>query len=331
MADNSGGSDEKAYKLVWMKMPSKWWGVGLWASVSLAVLLVVLPLLVRAATARRKLMLRPVRSVYQAIVRGMTYFLVFVFILGPFSLEVMATTDTQYEQLSDRVDAIWGEDNVTITYTYDDNGSMTQKDVSGGSDEHTVDYTYNLQNRLIKVVETRDSVPTTVAEYSYNSDGVRVQKITEGGDKVTDYLIDPANHTGYAQVLTAVTTDSSGSPDVLNRTSYTIGDNVIDETASTDIGEGGTPSLGTADYLIYDGHGSVRHRAADDEYGDLKEYVYEPADPDIEFNTEQYDAYGNSLIPLDSDTLAYAGEMWDNDAGHYYNRARWYNPQPCKN
>ena len=96
----------------------------------------------------------------------------------------MATTDTQYEQLSARVDHIWAEHNVTITYTYDDNGAMTQKDVTGGSDQHVVDYEYNLQGRLAKVTETRGA-NSTVTTFVYNSNGIRIAKTVVDGAVIT--------------------------------------------------------------------------------------------------------------------------------------------------
>ena len=337
LADNNGEKDSQ--RLVWLKMPSRWWGVGLWAVLATMLTLLLLPQILPNSGKRR------LRAWY----RGTTWLLVAAFIIGPLGLEVMATTDTQYEQLSSRMAKIWSEVSTTITYTYDANGSMTQKDVSGGTDAHWVDYDYNLQGRLAIVSETRvknfDSGGTAndheikETSYFYNADGIKMRKeyrlfydyneaddldgpsdrVQQGSTETTDYLIDPANHTGYAQVLEETIDDGSQ----VDRISYTIGDDVLAETVSTDIGEGGTPSLGDAQYLIYDGHGSVRHRADINGSGDLNEYT---SSQSIEYNTYQYDAYGNSLIPQTTDGLGYAGEMWDNDAQHYYNRARWYNP-----
>ena len=338
LADNDG--DKDGQRLVWMKMPSKWWGVGLWVALGVMLTLLLLPQVLPNAGKKR------LRVWY----RGTTWLMVAVFILGPFSLEVMATTNTQYEQLSSRMAQVWSDTGSTIDYTYDKNGSLTQKDVTNSSDDHTVDYAYNLQGRLAIVTTTRvDDLdyPTPDGDYDdhlieevlyfYNSDGIRVGKeyrlfhdideetnptanvrVQQGNTTTTDYLIDPANHTGYAQTVIEVTDNGSQ----VDRVSYTVGDDVIDETLSTDIGAGGTPSLGDPDYLIYDGQGSVRHRVAYGGSGDLNEYTSQS----IDFNTEQYDAYGNSLIPQVGDTLGYAGEHWDNNAKHYYNRARWYNP-----
>lgn len=73
--------------------------------------------------------------------------------------------------------------NPTVTYGYDDNGSLTSESVAGGD---TTTYVYNLQNRLrqLKV----NGVGTV--NYHYSPDGIRVSK-ENIGDITTTYLIDP--------------------------------------------------------------------------------------------------------------------------------------------
>lgn len=64
----------------------------------------------------------------------------------------------------------------------------------------------------------------------------------EGGS-TTKYLIDPYNHTGYAQVFKEVAPDAN--------TVYIYGhDAIAQATGSSD-----------PNYFLYDGHGSVRHLA----------------------------------------------------------------------
>jgi RHS repeat-associated protein len=101
-------------------------------------------------------------------------------------------------------------------YGYDGNGSLTSK-IEGAS---TTTYTYNLQNRLASADDG-----TNLVSYAYDPSGIRVQKIVNSTN-VTDYLIDPYNPTGYAQV-------------------FVENDGVADTTANPD-------------YFLYDGHGSVR-------------------------------------------------------------------------
>jgi RHS repeat-associated protein len=76
--------------------------------------------------------------------------------------------------------------------------------------------------------------------------------------------------------------------------------------------------LPTAQYLLYDGHGSTRQLIADNGTTVTASY--------------SYDAYGVMLGTDDTaaenaDTsLLYAGEQYDSDLDHYYLRARYYNP-----
>ena len=94
-------------------------------------------------------------------------------------------------------------------YGYDLNGSLTQR-VQGGQ---TTTYAYNVQNRLESVTE--GGITTS---YRYNTDDVLVQKQTIGGS-LTNYLIDPYNHTDYPRVLK----ETTGSV----QTCYVIGSDII--------------------------------------------------------------------------------------------------------
>ncbi len=68
-------------------------------------------------------------------------------------------------------DELTGYDGVTLTY--DQNGSLIQKDDNGT----VTQYTYNLENRLSEV---RDSEDTLIARYSYDPFGRRLWKEVEG-------------------------------------------------------------------------------------------------------------------------------------------------------
>ena len=148
-----------------------------------------------------------------------------VMLVAP-GVQELAQADIQYSQLCT---LHWANGGETVYYSYDDNGSMVQKltAISTEQDPETdyiekSVYTYNLQNRL-EQAETYDNTHTliNVVQYKYNPDGLRVQKTIDpdGTPAVTDYLIDPYNHTGYAQVLTET---RNTSPE--QTTSYIIGD-----------------------------------------------------------------------------------------------------------
>jgi RHS repeat-associated protein len=121
---------------------------------------------------------------------------------------------------------------------------------------------------------------------------------------VTDYLIDPYNHTGFAQVIE----EKSATETMF----YPIGDDVLGRCKNVGPGR---------KCLLYDGHGSVRQLTG------LAGLVNE---------SYCYDGYG-VLLQDDSESLPgttpeqlsrllYAGEYFDANAQMYYNRARWYNP-----
>jgi len=240
--------------------------------------------------------------------RCLCVLLTYMMLLTPGFLESLAEGAINYDEIDTRH---WSEGNTTIDYTYDDNGSVTVKTTTVTSTELTVEeviYDYNLQNRLEKVTTTPYdeygdplTEQQTVTEYKYNPDGIRVQKIVDS-NIVTDYLIDSYNHTGYAQVLEETTDDGQ----TVETVTYTIGDDVITQSDSTDI-----------EHLLYDGHGSTRQLI----------------EPDLTIvDTFGYDAYGvmlggnpTSASPA-ATNLLYAGEQWDNDAQNYYLRARYYNP-----
>jgi RHS repeat-associated protein len=198
--------------------------------------------------------------------------------------------------------------NRQITYTYDDNGSLTSKTLVDTNTQETLEvvtYEYNLQNRLAKTTTTpyENGQPQTqdavTAEYKYDPDGIRVAKTVDG--VTTDYLIDSYNHTGYSQVFVEKQ-DSS-------RTDYTIGSDVISQATDYD-------NPADLKYLLYDGQSSVRQLADSD--GDA-----------LYGQSHYYDAYGN-FIDIWSDepasNLRYTGQQWDDSAQMYYLRARYYSP-----
>jgi RHS repeat-associated protein len=295
--------------------------------------------------------------------RCMCVLLAYVFLLGPDALQTLSYAASDYSQLSTLA---WGKDGTTITYDYDNNGSLTSKTTTEGPDTiEEIFYSYNLQGRLAKVETTPydaqgQPLDSAVTEYRYNTSGIRVSAYSydtpDGGQNkfnvtCTDYLIDPSNHTGYAQVSEETTYDDDGQGGWIptTRIQYTIGDDVISQTESTSTDGGITwiaedldgDGINDTEYMLYDGHGStrelVRHTLLD--MDDPPDGVGET--PDI-VDSYSYDGYGALLqnkvafedplytppgTTLKQDTsLLYAGEMFDFDNQHYYNRARWYNP-----
>ena len=283
--------------------------------------------------------------------RGLCILFAYVFLIGPDCFQMLSQAVVQYSDLST---AAWGSDGEVYSYWYDENGSLVYKihaDVSGienmtrtqvqsylqTNDTVGYDYSqYNLQSRLTKFTKFRYENPydvETITEYGYNPAGMRISAwtytIIDGSvsnrqdETYTEYLIDPSNHTGYAQILeeTAIDYDNTTHTETgRTRIQYTIGDDVISQNKSTSSNGGVNWSTGTTQYLLYDGHGSTRQLL--NHSGTVQD-------------SYNYDGYG-VMLSNGSGTeaasnaytnLLYCGEQYDNSLDQYYLRARYYNPE----
>jgi RHS repeat-associated protein len=222
----------------------------------------------------------------------------------------------------------------STTYYYDANGSQTYKiyaSVAIDGDPETLSagvnhdqYEYNLQNKLAKATTTKyiDGTPqTTVVEYKYNPAGIRIEKKETTSSTIirTDYLIDPANHTGYAQVLQETQYDitTPASPVPLNRTDYVLGDDVLSQTKSTWSSSAWT--TGQTQYLLYDGQGSTRQLVNTD-LSVQESYSYDG------YGVMLSSGSGAEAAANAATNLLYTGEQYDKNLSQYYLRARYYNP-----
>ena len=175
-----------------------------------------------------------------------------------------------------------------------------------------------------------------IVHYTYNPQGIRVGKHawteTSGtgnnDDIYTDYLIDPSNHTGYAQVLEEAVIDGVS----MVKTHYAIGDDVLSQSESDWTWNETTESwdLNTAydpQYLLYDGHGSTRQLVRPDQ-SVIDSYSYDGYGVLLQ-DKANFIPQGGSLTPgytpQQATNLLYAGEQFDTDAQQYYLRARYYN------
>ena len=341
-ADGSGGAIYKtangksigSFKAFMIGLPSVWGRYTLivaWVALAITVLL---PLAVRVT---QRLRGKPVhrRSQFRLFTRSVCLMLAFLFIVGPNEFNTLAQADILYSNLDT---STWAVTGTTIEYDYDDNGSLIRKttwtgEIDTGTKTQEIIYAYNLQNRLARMRTDDTPLVTTdwetTVDYEYNDSGIRVAKyefeatfdvdgnitaIRDDGsqqEKTILYIIDAANHTGYAQTIAELTYDDMIDPDPAVDTpdsirSYTIGDDVLAQTDNPT----GTPSV---QYLLYDGHGSTR-QLVDGSQAILDSF--------------SYDAYGvmlggNPSTPA-ATNLLYSGEQFDTNTQQYYLRARYY-------
>lgn len=199
------------------------------------------------------------------------------------------TTTYEYDKLN-RIKSItpsYGGE--TIIYEYDLRGNRNL--VSGYSPDQlktaNLSYSYDLQNTLTGVTKNNSS---TLINYLPN--GLRYQKTS--GTLKTQY-----NYNGNAEVISE--TKSNGEKAV-----YVRGDRLLIKKDVT--------SSSTKDYYyLYNGHGDVVQIV--DTNGQV-------------VNSYSYDVWGNitnqeERIP---NSFKYAGEIYDEETGLYYLRARYYDP-----
>ncbi|WP_423037675.1 RHS repeat-associated core domain-containing protein [Undibacterium sp. Tian12W] len=188
-----------------------------------------------------------------------------------------------------------GANNVVTNYTWDDKGNLSTKTTGG---QVTV-YSWNADNRLVEVKQgSSQATAITVARYSYDVNGNRVQKTEPGQntnpDKVTNYLVDETFE--YAQTMQETTSQGGAA----ESTSYVWGNGLIQQSRA-----------GQLSYYHADALGSTK--VLTDSIGNVTD-VY------------QYDGFGSVLdkTGTTANNYRYTGEYSDNQIGLQYNRARWY-------
>jgi RHS repeat-associated protein len=192
------------------------------------------------------------------------------------------------------------ENGILTEYTYDANNRLITEgnniysyDANGNTlsvadaTGATITYSYDYNNRLISI-----NTGTQTILYEYDVDGIRTSK-TVNGEKIS-YIVD--RNCDYAQVLEE--RNSKGELIV----SYVYGDDLISQNRA-----------GVVSYYIYDGQGCTR--ALTDLLGEVTD-------------TYSYDAFGILLENTGTtvNDYLYIGEQYDPNAGFYYLRARYMNP-----
>ena len=183
----------------------------------------------------------------------------------------------------------------TVYEGLDDTGDVVQE----------VEFLYDATGRMTGVTMTVGSATTTVS-YKYDHNGFRVEATVDDGTNppvTTIFHVDPANPTGYAQVVEqGVDGDSDGRLDASEiEKAFIIGLDPITQATASALG-----------HFLSDAHGSTKAVLNAATSSVVERYVYS--------------AYGQDL-GLDSSpatNFRYAGEYIDPITGLSFNRARWY-------
>ena len=256
----------------------------------------------------------------------------------------VGTQSTQYNYQYDDAGRLTQEQYGTETkaYTYDPYGNRLQMTLSG-TQSGTVGYTYDANNRLLKMTNNAGGT-TEEINYTYDNNGNQIswmknQIADSDGDAALsmettgeDYGV--YGYDMYNRVIsyTDGVTTASYTYDANNlRQSKTVdnvttnhiwdGQNMVMETKGTQVnkyyrGVNGITYAsmnGTVSYYHKDAHGDVT--ALTDSTGTItKNYMY--------------DSFGNQATEDEADTnpFRYAGEYFDAETGQIYLRNRYYDP-----
>ena len=256
----------------------------------------------------------------------------------------VGTQSTQYNYQYDDAGRLTQEQYGTETkaYTYDPYGNRLQMTLSG-TQSGTVGYTYDANNRLLKMTNNAGGT-TEEINYTYDNNGNQIswmknQIADSDGDAALsmettgeDYGV--YGYDMYNRVIsyTDGVTTASYTYDANNlRQSKTVdnvttnhiwdGQNMVMETKGTQVnkyyrGVNGITYAsmnGTVSYYHKDAHGDVT--ALTDAIGTItKNYMY--------------DSFGNQATEDEADTnpFRYAGEYFDAETGQIYLRNRYYDP-----
>ena len=183
-------------------------------------------------------------------------------------------------------------EDANFIYTYDLNGNLTRKTfkVSGN---HT-DYTYDAENRLIRVDEFAfgSSTPGATSTYRYDGLGRRIEKVGNGITR--RYVYDAED----------ILLEYDGTNALQAR--YTHGPGIDEPIAMT--------RSGSTYFYHQDGLGTVTE-LTDSTGTTAQSYAY--------------DAYGNIIQQTGTveNPYTYTGREFDSETGLYYYRARSYDPR----
>ncbi|MGG0821642.1 RHS repeat-associated core domain-containing protein [Paenibacillus turicensis] len=218
----------------------------------------------------------------------------------------VGTTNYQYDKLN-RLIQVKRPSGETIVYTYDARGNRkTLKGDSGMVDSKEQTYTFNLWDQVSKVVKDN-----TTTEFEYEMEGLRLAKtkttVKPTNSDQNSNSQNPASSVekvryAYNNAGKVISEADANNKAIAN---YTWGPDRL--LAKRDV------STNKKYFYLYNGHGDVVQLI--DESGQV-------------VNHYQYDEWGNIVEQEEAvrNDFKYAGEIFDNETGLYYLRARYYDP-----
>jgi RHS repeat-associated protein len=218
----------------------------------------------------------------------------------------VGTTNYQYDKLN-RLIQVKRPSGETIVYTYDARGNRkTLKGNSGMVDSKEQTYTFNLWDQVSKVVKEN-----TTTEFEYEMQGLRLAKtkttVQPTNSDQNNSSQNPASSVekvryAYNNAGKVISEADANNKAIAN---YTWGPDRL--LAKRDV------STNKKYFYLYNGHGDVVQLM--DESGQI-------------VNHYQYDEWGNIVEQEEAvrNDFKYAGEIFDDETGLYYLRARYYDP-----
>lgn len=196
------------------------------------------------------------------------------------------TTSYVYDELN-RLIEVHRPNGTTDYYTYDVRGNRSSLTGKDVLSAQPINYTYSLWNELTSV--TKNGI-TVNFEYNPETEGLRNKKSSSAG--TTRYTYNPAGKViAEANASNQVTAKYVWGPDRL--------------LAKVD-------SNNNKHYYLYNGH------------GDVVQVVDASGNVIVSY---EYDEWGNHTTQGNfNNPFRYAGEMYDEETGLYYLRARYYDP-----
>ncbi|MHB9047276.1 MAG: RHS repeat-associated core domain-containing protein [Pirellulales bacterium] len=191
------------------------------------------------------------------------------------------------------------------TYQYDDEGNRTKR--TSRADQSSVEYSWDHRNRLTRVTYKNAQGQTTKTfDYTYD---VFDRRIAKEADDDGNGTIDRAER--YVYDGQHIVLEYNGAGALAHR--YLYGP-VVDQVLADEDPTGGV------DWLLADRQGTIRDVVEYDAQLDVTNLVDHIA----------YNSFGKILSqtnPSKTPRFTYTGREWDADAGLYYYRARWYDPE----